>query len=323
MPDLSIPAQRGACVVGSFMMDLIAYAPRRPIAGETLKGTGFVKAPGGKGFNQAVALARSGVATSMVGRLGDDAFGQQFRDMLRTEGIDQAGVGIDPHEGTGVGLPIVSGDGQNSIIIIPRANDHMTPRLVRDQAGLLQQAQLVLLQLELPMPTVIEAARIAHDAGVRVVLNPAPFTSLPDELLARCDLVVPNETELAAWTGCDTDSDDDVAHMAADLGRTHDIDVLVTLGDRGSLVVPRRQHPLFISAHTVDAIDTVGAGDVFCGYLCGELCRSQTLADAGKIATIASAIAVTRTGGASASPTGKEVAESLGGQEHVRQKSIS
>lgn len=299
----------GTCVVGSFMMDLIAYAPRRPEPGETLVGTEFLKTPGGKGFNQAVACARSGMPTSMVGRVGEDDFGTEFLNMLRGEGIDNCGVSRDAETGTGVGMPVVSADGQNSIIIIPRANHSITPQHVRDQARLIEDAAVLLLQLELPMDAAIEAARIARTAGTCVVLNPAPYTELPTAIVDLCDVLVPNEVELAAWTGHDTASTEEVIRVAAELGAHHGVDLVVTLGSRGVLVAARDEEPQFIAAHRVHAIDTIGAGDVFCGYLCAQLCQGASLADAARVANVASAIAVTRPGGASSAPTRAEVEE--------------
>lgn len=297
----------GVCVVGSFMMDLIAYAPRRPEPGETLTGTSFLRTPGGKGFNQAVACARSGTQTSMVGRVGSDDFGQQFLDVLASEGIDNSGVGRDDEVGTGVGLPVVSADGQNSIIIIPQANHALTVDHIRAQADKIQRAAVLLMQLELHQEVVLEAARIARDAGTRVVLNPAPWAELPLELLDVCDLLTPNEVELAAWTGESSDSLESVSASAVRLSREVDCDLVVTLGSRGVLVVERTAEPEFIAGHTVQAVDTVGAGDVFCGYLCAHLCRGDALADAARLANVASAIAVTRSGGAASAPTRAEV----------------
>ena len=295
------------CVVGSFMMDLIAYAPRRPEPGETLTGNSFLQTPGGKGFNQAIAAARSGVATAMVGRVGQDLFGDQFLAALAEAGVDNSGVGQDPAVGTGVGLPVVSDDGQNSIIIIPQANHAMTAAMVREQAALIEQANVLLLQLELPMEAAIEAARIAKAAGVRVVLNPAPFAALPDELVDLCDMVVPNEVELANWTGIDVSDPEQVAAVAGDLGQHHDLDLLVTLGARGVLVAARGAEPVLVPGHRVEVKDTIGAGDIFCGYLCARLSTGGDLVEAVHYANAASALAVTRTGGASSAPTHTEV----------------
>lgn len=297
----------GICVVGSFMMDLIAYAPRRPEPGETLAGTDFVQTPGGKGFNQAVAAARCEVPTSMIGRVGQDLFGDQFVHALTIEGIAHDGVIRDESTGTGVGLPVVTEDGQNSIIIIPRANLRSTPASIAAQREVIESAKVLLLQLELPVEAVVEAAEIAHAAGVRVVLNPAPYTPLPDHLLELCDVVVPNEVELASWAGVDAEDRDEVCAAADRLSRTHDIDVVVTLGSRGVLVVEQGRRATLIDRHVVEAVDTVGAGDTFCGQLCALLASGENLQAAAVRANAAAALAVTRRGGASSAPTRDEV----------------
>lgn len=295
----------GVCVVGSFMMDLIAYAARRPGPGETLAGTGFVQTPGGKGFNQAVASARCGAPTSMVGCLGSDGFGDQFVAMLDDEGIDHSGVARTDATGTGVGLPVVTEDGQNSIIIVPQSNYELTPELVQAAKPAIEGASVMVMQLELPMPANIEAARIASKAGVKVVLNPAPFAPVPDELLELCDLVIPNEVELAAWLDVSVATEDDVSAAASTIVERFNTDVIVTLGSRGVMVVTRDASE-FIPAYRVDAIDTVGAGDTFCGHLAALVSEGTPLADAARQANGASALAVTVRGGASSAPTRAE-----------------
>lgn len=302
------PDHRGICVVGSFMMDLIAYAPSRPKPGETQIGTEFIKAPGGKGFNQAVASARGGAATSMVGRVGRDMFGDEFVQHLKAEGVNPGSIGRDAEIGTGVGLPVVSADGQNSIIVIPRANHALTPEHIRTYQNTITSCQVLLLQLELPLDATIEAACLAHKAGVCVVLNPAPFTHIPDELLACCDLIVPNEVELTAWTGLESSTA--ALEAATQIARDHDIDLVVTLGARGVAVIPRSGEPQYVPAHNVEVVDTIGAGDTFCGYLCALLCEGADLPTAARFANAAAAIAVTRSGGAS-SPTRREVEDFL------------
>lgn len=292
----------GVCVVGSFMMDLIAYAARRPGPGETLAGTGFVQTPGGKGFNQAVASARCGVPTSMVGCLGSDGFGDQFIAMLDDENIDHRGVARTNATGTGVGLPVVTEDGQNSIIIVPQSNYELTADMVQAAKASIEQASVMVMQLELPMSANIEAARIAREAGVTVVLNPAPFAPVPDELLELCDLVIPNEVELAAWLDVSVATEQDVVDAATTLVQRYDTDVIVTLGSRGVMVVTRDGSE-FIPAYRVEAIDTVGAGDTFCGHLAALVSEGMSLTDAARQANGASALAVTARGGASSAPT--------------------
>lgn len=295
------------CVVGSFMFDLVAEAPRRPQPGETLVGTSFATYPGGKGYNQAIAAARAGARTSLVGRLGEDAFGQEFRQALARERVDASQVIFDVSEGTGVGLPIVEPDGQNSIVIVPRANLRVDVAQIRSASAAITEADVLLLQLELPVESVVAAAAIARQAGTMVVLNPAPFTPMPLELLRLVDLVVPNEVELDDLTGQGSHSHLPFADRAEWLRDEWEVDLAVTLGSRGVLVLTRDGARHRIPAHPVRAIDTVGAGDTFCGYLGAQLAAGLALPEAARVANAAGALAVTRQGGAAAVPMKADV----------------
>ena len=260
-------------VVGSFMMDLVAVTPTLPKPGETVIGESFAQFLGGKGFNQAVAAARSGADVAMVGRVGDDAFGREFLDALDREGIDRTGVSIDPNEGTGVGLPVVESSGQNAIVVIPRANHALRSVPVDVFAG----AKVVLLQWELPAAVTIEAARHAKAAGAVVVLNPAPAVGDLRDYDGLIDVLVPNETEAAA------------------LGAVDGIDLVLTLGERGALVRSGGREQRY-EPHDVDCIDTVGAGDAFCGALCAALASGADVFEAARIGNAAGALAVTKAG---------------------------
>lgn len=309
-------AKAGLCVVGSFMMDLIAYAERQPQPGETLIGYDFIQAPGGKGFNQALAGARAGAHTAMIGRLGADSFGDEFLQALRTEGIDYRGVIRDRQTGTGVGHPTVARNGQNAIVVVPRSNNAVTVEDIDAHRDTIASAAVMLLQLELPMPAVLEAARIAHTAGTTVVLNPAPFSPLPEELLELCDVVIPNEVELAQWAGRNIAADEQAAQIARPLADRYGLALVATLGERGSLIVSPGSPVEHVAARRVAAVDTVGAGDTFCGYLCALLSTGTELTAAVRTASAAAAISVTRKGG-NASPTLAETLDLLAaaGQE--------
>ena len=281
-------------VVGSCMMDLTLRAPRRPGPGETVVGTAFEEHLGGKGCNQAVAAARAGAATAMVARVGADPYGARFLDLLAREGIDGAHVSVDDLVGTGIGVPLVEDNGENSIVIVPRANDELRERDVRDAATTIAGADVLLLQLEVPMPVVLEAARVAKEAGARVVLNPAPAPASPavvDGLRGLVDVVVPNEVELAQLAG----SAADPATAAARLGHRLGAVVIVTLGAEGSLVVDGDRVDV-VPAHPVEVVDTVGAGDAYCGYLAARLALGDDLVSAARWASAAASLAVTRQG---------------------------
>jgi ribokinase len=298
-------------VFGSFMMDLIAYAPRRPLAGETIVGTGFSMLVGGKGFNQAVAARRAGAATAMIGRIGTDAFGDEFIAFLRTEGIDASGVVRDPTLGTGVGLPVVESTGANSIVIVPRANTATSPADAEAAEGTIAAADVLLLQLEVPVDASAAAARIARAAGTTVVLNPAPGAQVPDELSREVDILVPNEVEAADLLRIAPEALDPVAAAGQLVDGWHLRALLLTLGSRGALLsVDGALHT--IAPHRVDPIDTVGAGDTFCGALAAALAEGRPLLQAAQFASVAAGLSVTRPGGAPAAPFLSEIVEAAG-----------
>jgi ribokinase len=290
-------------VVGSFMTDLVVRAPRRPVPGETIVGTGFAEHLGGKGCNQAVAASRAGATTALVGRVGADEHGRRFLDLLDREGIDATHVRVDHEEGTGVATPLVEPSGANSIVIVPRANHRVSEADVV-AADALATADVVLLQLELPLPTVVAAARRAHDAGATVVLNPAPAIEDLAGLggLEGCvDVLVPNEVEAAALTGRD---DPQAAALA--LQRRFRCAVIVTLGAEGC-VVASDDGVQALPAPAVTAVDTVGAGDAFCGTLGARLAAGDDLVTAARYANAAGALSVTVPGAEPSLPTAAQV----------------
>lgn len=292
------------CVVGSFMMDLVASAPRRPKSGETVIGSDFATFVGGKGFNQAVAAARAGAETTMLGRLGNDDFGRTFRAAMAEEGVDSSAVATDDNHGTGVGLPVLEPDGQNSIIVVPRANWAVTPGHIRENSAVVEDADVVLLQLELPVPTIVEASKIARAAGTFVVLNPAPFTPI-DDLRGLVDVIVPNEVELAAIAvGAGSSA---LASVASAVYSDWNADLVATLGSDGVMVVTNGGRIDQFPAHYVEAVDTIGAGDTFCGYLAEALASGASLPDAARRANAAAAISVTRRGAGNSAPRPQEV----------------
>lgn len=278
-------------VVGSFMMDLVARTPRLPRPGETVIGESFAMFLGGKGFNQAVACARSGATTSMIGRVGDDDFGRRFLDALDAEGIGRTGVSVDPEAGNGVGLPVVDADGQNAIIVIPQANHRLSARDL--PIDVLSSASVVLLQWELPGSVTVAAARIAKDAGATVVLNPAPAVGDLRDYEGLIDVLLPNEAEAAA------------------LGSVDGMSLVLTLGEKGALVRHDGREER-IDPHDVECVDTVGAGDAFCGALCAALDAGASLFEAARIGNAAGALAVTRAGAEPSMPRRADIDRLLG-----------
>jgi ribokinase len=296
------------CVVGSFMLDMAVRAPRRPRPGETVIGTAFDTFLGGKGFNQAVAASRAGARTAMVGRLGDDDFGRRFLEALRVDAIDSEHVVVDAEAGTGIGVPLIEDSGENSIVIIPRANHLLVPRDIERARAVIESSSVLLLQLELPVDTAVAAARIAKHAGTLVVLNPAPA---PDgggigELHGLVDVIVPNEVEAAAL--CGAPADRPPIETAVELSGRLGLAVVMTLGGHGCVVADDDVLHV-VPAHEVEIVDTVGAGDAFCGALGAWLQAGTPLLEAVTFANAAGALAVTRAGAEPAMPARHDIVE--------------
>jgi ribokinase len=291
------------CVLGSFMKDLVASAERRPLPGETLHGTGFAEFLGGKGVNQAIAAARMGARTAIVGTIGDDRYGEEFLELLKTDGVDTDWVLRHPELGTGVGLPLVLPDGSNSIIIVSRANSAITPADVEAASPVLTSSAVLSVQLELPVEASLAALRLASAAGVTTILTPAPAGPVDASLAPFVDILVPNEVEAAALTGLDCD-DSQVPVIARRLADDWNLrGCVITLGPRGAYVLDRLAGiELRVPAHPVATVDTVGAGDAFCGSLAASLAIGTTLADAVRLANAAGALSTTMNGAATSCP---------------------
>lgn len=295
--------QYDVCVLGSFMKDLVASAERRPMPGETLHGTGFAEFLGGKGVNQAIAAARMGARTAIVGTIGDDRYGEEFLELLKTDGVDTDWVVRHPELGTGVGLPLVLPDGSNSIIIVSRANSAITPADVEAASSVLTSSAVLSVQLELPVDASLAALQLASAAGVTTILTPAPAGPVDSSLAAFVDILVPNEVEAAALTGLDCD-DTQVPVIARRLADDWNLrGCVITLGTRGAFVLDRLSGiELRVPAHSVATVDTVGAGDAFCGSLAASLAAGAALADAVRLANAAGALSTTMHGAATSCP---------------------
>lgn len=248
-------------VIGSLNADLVVRAPRFPQPGETISGEDLQVIPGGKGANQAVAAARLGAQVSMLGRVGRDNFGDFLLDNLQSNHVDPSLVQRD-NASTGAAIIVVNADGQNSIILSPGANGKVSSADVEHAS--FSTFDLLLLQLEIPTPTVLRAAQLARQSGVRVLLNPAPARPLPDELIALADFLIPNETELSLLTGMEVNDVPSAEAAAKQLLARGAQNVIVTLGSKGALIVTKEfvQH---IPAFQVDVVDTTAAGDAFIG----------------------------------------------------------
>ena len=297
-------------VVGSFMMDLVIKAERRPQKGETLIGQQFGMFGGGKGNNQAIAAARLGGDVTMVGRLGMDSFGDKLMDALVEEGVEIRFIVRDAEVGTGVGSPVIDADGDNSIIIVPRANMRLSAADVDRAASAISDSDVLLLQLEVPIAASQRAAEIAKSSGTKVILNPAPAQDLPDSFLAQVDILTPNQVEAELLSGVEV-SDSEGAERAARILLDRGVSAaILTLGEGGALLF-KDGLTTSIPAYRVNVVDTTAAGDAFCGALATALARGEALEDAVVFANAAGALAVTVLGAAPSMPTAQQITEFL------------
>src|ERR1051325_958794 len=264
-------------VVGSLNADLVVQAPRFPQPGETISGNDLQIIPGGKGANQAVAAARQGAAVSMVGRVGGDSFGPELINNLKRNNVDASGVQVDTVSSTGTAIIVVDSNGQNSIVLSPGGNGRVSDADLESLS--FSEYKLLLLQLEIPVEAVLSAARRAKASGVRVLLTPAPAYPLPDELIALPDFLLPNEGELSLLTEQPV-NDIASAEKAAKtlLGRGAQ-NVIVTLGNKGALIVSGKQ-VTHIDTYQVNVVDTTAAGDAFIGGLASALLQNKSLEEA-------------------------------------------
>jgi len=293
-------------VVGSFMYDLVATAPRRPKTGETLIGDSFGMFLGGKGANQAIAASRAGAIVSMVGRLGNDLFGDQFLEKFSEEGINTDFVIQDTENGTGVGMPLIDASGDNSIVIIPQANMALSVENIDQAESSIADSDVLLLQCEVPMEANQRAAEIANKTDTLVILNPAPACEIPDALLSLVDIITPNESETEILTGMPTETDNqaiEAAHLLLSKGIET---VILTLGSRGSFLLTKKIEKL-IPAFSVEVVDTTAAGDAFCGALAASLAHGINIEKSVKIANAAGALAVTKLGAEPSLPSREEI----------------
>jgi ribokinase len=294
-------------VVGSLNMDLVVRMPQIPRPGETLLGGVFKTFPGGKGANQAVAAARLGSNVTMIGCVGDDAFGQEMRSTLAREGIDTTHVLVHPQSATGVALIQVDAAGQNSIAVASGANYELTSADVEEAMRSIEIFDVLVMPLETPLETIYTAARIASRCGARVLLNPAPAQVLKQELLELVDVLLPNEYEAALMTGSSAlQSASDIRNAAQKLLVLKVKNLIVTMGDRGAMLFDGKTE-LHIPACMVQAVDSTAAGDCFVGALAVALCEGRSITAAAEFASAAAALSVTRDGAQPSLPRREEV----------------
>jgi ribokinase len=301
-------AQPRVIVVGSSNTDMIVRAARLPLPGETVLGGDLTTAAGGKGANQAVAAARLGAHVTFVGRIGQDMFGQQTLAAFQREGLNLEYLHQDADTPSGVALIVVGPGGQNIIAVAPGANRNLSTADVTAAQPAIAQARVMVLQLEIPITTVLAAALAARKAGLTVILNPAPAEALPTPLYEAVDVLTPNEHEAALLTGMSPDQPE--AAAAALLGRQVGT-VIVTLGEAGVVVARRGEPPRRLPGFRVRAVDSTAAGDAFNGALAVALARGDEFDGAVRYAQAVAAISVTRHGAQPSLPKADEVEQFL------------
>ncbi len=291
-------------VVGSINTDLVVRTASLPVRGETVTGESFRTFQGGKGANQAVAAAMLGARVSLVGKVGDDAYGAESIRHLKSVGVDCAHVGIEPGE-SGLAVITVGSSGENTIIVVPGANGAVSPEFVESKRDVIEGAGMVLAQLEIPAESVLRLAQICREAGVPLMLDPAPARELPAAIFALCEWITPNETEAQFYLKHGVEEGPEA--IAGELLKTGVAGVILKLGERGALIRRDGAASIAVKPFVVAAVDTTAAGDTFNGAFAAAICAGQTVEASGQFASAASALSVTRMGAQASMPTLAEV----------------
>lgn len=287
-------------VIGSINIDLVVNTPRHPVPGETILGNHFETFPGGKGANQAIAAARLGGNVQLVGRIGFDNFGQLLLSNLKHNQVNTNTV-LKVDQPTGTALITVDQKGQNSIIVVPGANASLTKQDIEDLKDVIKEAKIVVLQLEIPLEVVIHAVDIAYQAGVTILLNPAPATLIPIDTLRKATFIIPNESELAILSGKEINSFSDCRQAANTLFKAGCEQIILTRGEQGAHYLTQ-DNQIFVPPFKVPVVDTTAAGDAFIGGFAVALANEVDLHTALLHASAAGALAVTKAGAQTSLP---------------------
>ena len=294
-------------VIGSLNIDMVMRVDHMPVAGETILCDGMKLVAGGKGANQACAAGRLGTDVTMLGAIGNDSHGEMQRDSLQRSGVDVSGLITKESVSTGTAFITVNKEGNNSIVVVQGANAQFTPEDIEAHRDLLEECEIVILQLEIPLDTVLYAVKLARTLGKTVILDPAPVPEhFPEELYQYVDIIKPNESELSRLTGI-ADAQNHLEE-AVQIVKDHGVkNVLVTLGGDGVYLDTENEPPVHIPAKKVEVVDTTAAGDSFTAALAAMLLEGKTLKEAAEFANQVSAIVVTREGAQDSIPTLQEV----------------
>jgi ribokinase len=299
--------KKGALVVvGSANMDMVVSTGRFPDPGETILGEAFRMFPGGKGANQAVSAAKLGGRVSFIGKMGNDLFRDRLFESMGRDGVCLDYVLSDPDVSTGIAVIMVDSNGMNEIVVVSGSNMRLSPDDIEKMHHIIAAAGVVLMQLEIPVETVLKTTEIAKENGAVVILNPAPARELPESLLRKIDILTPNENEAEYLSGIPVDSCESARAAATALLARGVGSVIVTMGDKGCVLVSERVSEIF-PAPKVQAVDSTAAGDAFNGALALSLGMGKTISEAIRFATTVAAISVTRMGAQSSMPTLEDV----------------
>ena len=292
-------------VIGSSNTDMTAKTKALPRPGETVLGGVFTMGAGGKGANQAVAAQRLGGQVQFICKVGRDMFGDNAIAQYKKEGLDTTGI-LRSELPSGVALIYVDEKAENCIVVASGANGDLSEADIEASRKDIEGCGILLLQLESPIPTVLKAATMAHEAGAMVVLNPAPACPLPEELFKSIDLFIPNETELSTFSGLPVEDAATAEKAAAAMQAKGVGKLIVTMGSKGALICEGGPS-VFVPAHKVKAVDTTAAGDTFCGALCVAIAEGKSLKEAAEFACAASALTVQKMGAQNSIPYRNEI----------------
>ena len=298
-------SKKGILVIGSSNTDMTVKTRELPRPGETVLGGVFTMGAGGKGANQAVAAQRLGGNVKFICKVGRDIFGDNSIAQYRKEGLDVSGI-LRSDQPSGVALISVGQHAENCIVVASGANGDLTEADIASCEKDLKECSILLLQLETPIPSVLKAAKTAHEAGATVVLNPAPACPLPEELFQYIDLFIPNETELSSFSGIEVTDIASAEKAGAAMKAKGVGKLIVTMGSKGALILEDGPS-VIVPAHKVKAVDTTAAGDTFCGALCVAVSEGKTLKEAAGFACAASALTVQKMGAQNSIPYRKEI----------------
>ena len=296
---------KNICVIGSLNMDLVVNVDTMPKPGQTIIGSNFKEVPGGKGANQAVAMARLNGNVSMIGKVGEDGFGQTLINSLKNDKVDT--TYIQTAKGaTGVALITVDKNAQNSIVVSPGANFEVKEDDIDNNIEAIKNSDIVVLQLETPLDTIKYALNKAKELNKYTILNPAPAVKLDDEIIKNVDLLTPNETELEIISGVSIETEEDIQKASQIMIEKGVKELIVTLGSKGSLYI-NKEKSMFKKAYKVEAVDTTAAGDSYTGALAVALSQDKGMEEAMDFASKVGALSVLKEGAQSSLPTLEDV----------------